>query len=177
MKRRNIIIYQVMSIFIVCLLGISCVMKSVVVKVISDEVISRVISTRMMDVIFEDIKGLDTQQLITIQESIAKSEAIQNITSDYLDAIIEATVSKEPIASPDISVYFSQLSEETKETLKQIGYDINDELTNRMKIEMQEKEKNIVKVIDDSIDHLTYQMSSSQIMIFKIYDVMTSLIF
>ena len=90
MKRRNIIIYQVMSIFIVCLLGISCVMKSVVVKVISDEVISRVISTRMMDVIFEDIKGLDTQQLITIQESIAKSEAIQNITSDYLDAIIEA---------------------------------------------------------------------------------------
>ena len=177
MKRRNIIIYQVMSIFIVCLLGISCVMKSVVVKVISDEVISRVISTRMMDVIFEDIKGLDTQQLITIQESIAKSEAIQNITSDYLDAIIEATVSKEPIASPDISVYFSQLSEETKGTLKQFGYDINDELTNRMKIEMQEKEKNIVKVIDDSIDHLTYQMSSSQIMIFKIYDVMTSLIF
>ena len=177
MKRRNIIIYQVMSIFIVCLLGISCVMKSVVVKVISDEVISRVISTRMMDVIFEDIKGLDTQQLITIQESIAKSEAIQNITSDYLDAIIEATVSKEPIASPDISVYFSQLSEETKGTLKQFGYDINDELTNRMKIEMQEKEKNIVKVIDDSIDHLTYQMSSSQIMIFKIYDVITSLIF
>ena len=177
MKRRNIIIYQVMSIFIVCLLGISCVMKSVVVKVISDEVISRVISTRMMDVIFEDIKGLDTQQLITIQESIAKSEAIQNITSDYLDAIIEATVSKEPIASPDISVYFSQLSEETKGTLKQFGYDINDELTNRMKIEMQEKEKNIVKVIDDSIDHLKYQMSSSQIMIFKIYDVMTSLIF
>lgn len=177
MKRRNIIIYQVMSIFIVCLLGISCVMKSVVVKVISDDVISRVISTRMMDIIFEDIKGLDTQQLITIQESIAKSEAIQNITSDYLDAIIEATVSKEPIASPDISVYFVQLSEETKETLKQIGYDINDELTNRMKIEMQEKEKNIVKVIDDSIDHLTYQMSSSQIMIFKIYDVMTSLIF
>ena len=177
MKRRNIIIYQVMSIFIVCLLGISCVMKSVVVKVISDEVISRVISTRMMDVIFEDIKGLDTQQLITIQESIAKSEAIQNITSDYLDAIIEATVSKEPIASPDISVYFSQLSEETKGTLKQFGYDINDELTYRMKIEKQEKEKNIVKVIDDSIDHLTYQMSSSQIMIFKIYDVMTSLIF
>ena len=177
MKRRNIIIYQVMSIFIVCLLGISCVMKSVVVKVISDEVISRVISTRMMDVIFEDIKGLDTQQLITIQESIAKSEAIQNITSDYLDAIIEATVSKEPIAFPDISVYFAQLSEEIKGTLKRIGYDINDELTNRMKIEMQEKEKDIVKVIDDSIDHLTYQMSSSQIMIFKIYDVMTSLIF
>lgn len=177
MKRRNIIIYQVMSIFIVCLLGISCVMKSVVVKVISDEVISRVISTRMMDVIFEDIKGLDTQQLITIQESIAKSEAIQNITSDYLDAIIEATVSKEPIASPDISVYFAQLSEEMKGTLKQIGYDINDELTNRMKIEMQDKEKDIVKVIDDSIDHLTYQMSSSQIMIFKIYDVITSLIF
>ena len=70
-----------------------------------------------------------------------------------------------------------QLSEETKGTLKQFGYEINDELTNRMKIEMQEKEKNIVKVIDDSIDHLTYQMSSSQIMIFKIYDVMTSLIF
>lgn len=177
MKRRNIMIYQVMSIFIVCLLGISCVMKSVVVKVISDDVLSRVISTRMMDVIFEDIKGLDTQQFITIQESIAKSEAIQNITSDYLDAIIKATVSKETIDSPDISVYFALLSEETKETLKQFGYDINDELTNRMKRKMQEKEKDIVKVLDDSIDHLTYQMSSSQIMIFKMYDVMTSLIF
>lgn len=147
--------------------------KNVVVNTISNGVVKKEIVDSIDDVVSHLDDVIDDDAIVKIEENIKQSEVIDQVTENIFDEVIGYLNDGKDINIVNIDGELEKLIDENRDTLAQYGI----ELTEKDKQEIIDSIA-IDDVINDKIEEevmtVKENMSSEELFILNIYNVLTS---
>ncbi len=167
------IIFTVLITFLICLLGLSFSIKKIVVNTISKEVVSKEISSEIVDNAKKIYDGIDYDTLKNVEINVLNSSSINDITEKYFDKIVDYIINDKEISDVDIKSDVTQIVNLSEVILKRNNIEISDEQKEEM-INKISQDDRIKKVYQNVTKDIKNNMPSEGIMALKAYDEITS---
>ena len=141
---------------LITILCLSFSLKEVVIDTLSKEVVSGKIVEEVTDLI-RNYVGDDYSTLHKLEENIKNSDAIYNITNEYIDSITKDVISNNDIKNIDANKYIEKIIDENKEVLEENGVHITKDNLEKIKEELDNnKLDNIyVNVVNNVKNNIT----------------------
>lgn len=173
-KKKRYLIVVIMS-FLISFMVVSFLLKNVVVTTISRSQINSIVSQRVIDAIFDETSGYDTEQLLELQDSISDSSSLYTLNSLYVDAYVERGInnSDDKIdASKEFDEFYNDCVSKSNDILK-LGLTSDDqgELVNHIKESLS-----LDSLYNGFVNSMYNSTSSKVTIILYLYQIITSVI-
>ena len=89
MRAKIKIILIILISLMTTILSLSFSLRAICINTISSSSVNPTIANRVTDLIFDNISGLNNDQLLAIQKNVENSESLHQINSDYFDQAIK----------------------------------------------------------------------------------------
>lgn len=163
MKYIKIVLKILLFVFLISII-ISFVVKNIVVDTFSQEILSKKVSGYLLDEIVYDV---DINELGAIENNIRKSKITKNITSKFINTVIQNIINNEK----------TKLDVENEVDMLISGYMPNE----ISKEKLQDIKENVIKQIINTQerlqDNLLYSFGDGYSIILKMYNIVTNVNF
>lgn len=173
-KKRRYLVVTIMSVLISFMI-ISCLLKDIVVTTISKSQINNIVSQRVIDTIFDETNGYNTNQLLQLQDSINNSSSLYSLNALYVDACVDRIISgndDEVNASKYFDEFYVDCVSKANDILELgLTSDYQDELVTHI------KDSVVLDTLYDNFVDSMYDLTTNNVMIILyLYQILTSFI-
>lgn len=163
MKYIKIVLKILLFLFLISII-ISFVVKNIVVDTFSQEILSKKVSGYLLD---EIVYNVDINELGTIENNIRKSKITKNITSKFINTVIQNIINNEK----------TKLDVENEIDMLISGYMPNEISKEKIKDIKNNGIKQIINTQERLQDNLLYGFGDGYLIILKMYNIFTNVYF
>lgn len=138
MKRFLLVLLSFLISVLILALCVSYGIKSVVVNIISDNIIKGEITSNVIEEIKDTYSNVSYDLLEEIEINTKNSDEINKITQKYLDGILDSLSGKDEIEVPNTKEELLTIIEDNEKILKENGIDFTDEQKDHITSELVE---------------------------------------
>lgn len=170
-KIFTILLTLIITIF-VCLLCVSFCIKDIVINTISKEIVTKEISSKVIEVTEEVYDDIDYETLEKLETSIGNSEELNLITKKYFDNIVDSIINDADVEVPNTKEDILALINQNEAILKENGIVVTEEQKEKLASKITEGGK-IDKVYKNVVTSIRNKISYEEVQVIKAYDRVT----
>lgn len=172
MKKFITFILMLLITMLICLLCASFCIKDIVINTISKEIVTKEVSSKVIEVTEEVYDDIDYETLEKLETSIGNSEALTKITKKYFDNIVDSVINDTDVEIPNTKEDILSLINENEAILKENGIVVTEEQKEKIAGKITEGGK-IDKVYKNVVTSIKSKISYEEVQVIKAYDRVT----
>lgn len=173
MKRFFCIILTFIISILICLLCLSYGIKDTCINTISNVIVKREITSKIILSVKEVYPDASFEALGNIENAIGNNASINELTTKFFDEIINSIVKEEDVKVPDTKEELLSLIRDNEAILKSYGVEVSEEQKNKVINDIVES--NVVNEVYEKVTTIVKKnLSDNQKTAVHLYQIVTS---
>jgi len=169
MKKFLYIIITLIMTISLTLFGISYKIKNICVDTISDSMIKKEISDKVLDYIYELIPTMSIDDMSKIDNNIQESDATKDIAYKFYDSLIDSIKNNTSVKTPDIKNDVKKLIDDNMNIINNYNIKIDSEMEEKIIDNID-----ITSLYENDANNIKNSLTDEQLSAVKIYITISS---